>query len=52
MFIKTEDGDIRSYKKIKKVHEKTNYKLEDNIIYTCRNAGKLDADVKKNIQRV
>ena len=52
LFMKEEEGDIRSYKKIKKIHEITNHKLEDNMLYTYRNAGKLDSEVRKLIKRV
>ena len=36
---------------MKKINEKTNHKLEENMLYPYRNAGKLYAEVRKNIKR-
>ena len=43
---------VRSMKGVKKIHEITNHKSEENMLYTFRNARKLDGDVRKNIKSV
>ena len=47
-----EDGNISEYKKVKRIHEVTNHKREENMIYAYRNAGALTDDVHKMIKKV
>ena len=49
--LKAED-DVQSYEKIKKIHEATGHKMEENLLYAYRNANKLDDSVRKSIKRV
>ncbi len=51
LFMEKEE-DVKSYKKIKKVHETTNHKSEENMLYAYRNANRLDDEVRKKIKRV
>ena len=44
--------DVTTYGKIKKVHETTNHKSEENLLYAYRNANRLNDDVRKKIKRV
>ena len=44
--------DVTTLEKIKKIHENTNHKLEENILYAYRNANKLTDDVRQKIKTV
>ena len=42
--------DVTILEKIKKIHENTNNKLEENMLYAYRNANKLTDDVQQKIK--
>ena len=44
--------DIKSYKNIKKFHQTTNHRSDENMLYAYRNVNKLDEDIIKAIKRV
>ena len=52
VFFLNEENDIDNFKSIKKIHEVTNHKSEENLLHAFRNANRLDKDVRKIIKRV
>ena len=50
--INDESSDVFNFKKVKHVHEITNHKQEENMLYAYRNAGILTDGGRKVIKRV
>jgi hypothetical protein len=44
--------DGESFVKIKKIHEVTNHKYENNVLYAYRNAGNLNDKIRQSIKNV
>ena len=51
MFMKTED-DVCSFAKVKKVHENTNHKSEQNLLHAYKEGNYLTDEVRKVIRKV
>ena len=47
-----DESNIFDYKKVKKIHESTNHKMEANMLYAYRNAGVLTDEGRKVIKKV
>ena len=50
--IKTNDSNVFDFKKVKHLHEITNHKQEENMLYAYRNAGVLTDGGRRVIKRV
>ena len=51
LFMKKEK-DVKSYDKVKRIHEVTNHKGEEQMIWAYRNANMLSDDIRKTIKKV
>ena len=52
VFLMNKEVDLEDEKKIRKIHESTNHKSENNMLHAYRNAGKLTDTVRKSIKKV
>ena len=52
VYYMSKEDEVTTFKKIKKIHEVTNHKSENQLIFAFRNANKLDDKVRKTIHRV
>ena len=52
VFLMNKEVDLEDEKKIRKIHETTNHKSENNMLHAYRNAGKLTDTVRKAIKQV
>lgn len=46
------EKDVQSYREVKKIHEVTNHKGEEQLIWAYRNANLLNDEIRKIIKRV
>ena len=51
VFYMAKEEDIHTFKKIKKIHEVTNHKSENQLLFAYRIANKLTEEVRKTIKR-
>ena len=52
VFLMNKEVDLEDEKKIRKIHETTNHKSDNNMLHAYRNAGKLTDTVRKAIKNV
>merc|ERR1712237_88403 len=52
VFLVQKEKDIQSLKAVENIHRKLNHKTREQMLYAFINAGKLDTDTWKNIERV
>ena len=52
VYFMSQENDITTFKSIKRIHDVTNHKSEDQLLFAFRNANKLDDSVRKTIKRV
>merc|ERR1712030_136912 len=52
VFLVQQEKDIKSLTAVEAIHRKLNHKSKEQMLYAFRNAGKLDTDTRKNIERV
>ena len=52
VFLMNKEVDLEDEKKIRKIHETTNHKSENNMLHAYQNAGKLTDTVRKAIKKV
>ena len=52
VFFMKKEKDVKSYEKVKRIHEVTNHKGEEQMLWAYRNANLLSDEVRKTIKRV
>ena len=52
VFFMKKEKDVKSYGKVKRIHEVTNHKGEEQLIWAYRNANLLTDEIKKTIRKV
>merc|ERR1711984_33400 len=52
VFLVQQEKDIKSSTAVKAIHRKLNHKSKEQMLYAFKNAGKLDTETRKNIERV
>ena len=52
IYLVEKEDDVKSEKVIKRIHKILNHKGKEQIIYTYRNAGKLDEGIRKKINEI
>merc|ERR1711984_68686 len=52
VFLVQNEKDIKSLKAVREIHRKLNHKTKEQMLYAFRNAGKLDTETRKNIEKV
>ena len=52
VFYMKKEVDVESYEKVKKIHEVTNHKSENQLLHAYRNAGKLTKEMRETIEEV
>ena len=52
VFFMKKEKDVQSYKKVKRIHEVTNHKGEEQLIWAYRNANMLNDEIRKTIKKV
>ena len=52
VFFMKKEKEVKSYEKVKRIHEVTNHKGEEQMLWAYRNANLLSDEVRKTIKRV
>ena len=52
MFLEDQEGELTSFKAIRKVHEVNNHKYREQLIHAYRNAGGMSPEVVNTINQV
>merc|ERR1711905_37234 len=52
VFLVQKEKDIKSSTAVEAIHRKLNHKSKEQMLYAFKNAGKLDTETRKNIERV
>ena len=52
VFLVREEKDVKSMTAVEQIHKKLNHKTKEQMFYAYENAGKLDTDTRKNIEKV